>query len=371
MKKTVFAALFCLVPAGLCAQQPLLDIKVPAEPGIKVTTPSVTEIQPSTPPVAAEIIPVIAPGNVKPMSKLKQQLAAPAAAPAPKPAAAPAAPAPAPAPKPAAPVRTVAAPAPAPKPAAPVKTVAVAAPAAPAGLQAGKTHKVSGGDTLWDLSGRYYQDPYKWGKIYNANLQTVENPDRIYPMEELVIPDITEEVRPVLKPAAISGSDTFREPGVSVSEAAQPAVTAAAAPRPAPARSDELFKDSDDQLSEEMPEHHKEWASGVKIVPEGWREDGVITAKMKNDDDFLDESMAVSGEMLQIAMSGSDPVKPGDYLAVYLKGAMAYDKTGKELGLEVQPAGLAEVVSVDGSEVKARVVEAVTAITKGFIVKKK
>ena len=112
MKKTVFAALFCLVPAGLCAQQPLLDIKVPAEPGIKVTTPSVTEIQPSTPPVAAEIIPVIAPGNVKPMSKLKQQLAAPAAAPAPKPAAAPAAPAPAPAPKPAAPVRTVAAPAP-------------------------------------------------------------------------------------------------------------------------------------------------------------------------------------------------------------------------------------------------------------------
>ena len=350
MKKIVLAALFCLVPAGLCAQQPLLDIKVPAETGIEVATPSVTEIQPSTPPVAAEIIPVIDPAPVKPASKIKRQAQTPAPAAAVKPAAAPAKPAPAPAPKPAAAVKTVAA-------------------AAPAGLRAGKTHTVSGGDTLWDLSGKYYQDPYKWGKIYNANLRTVENPDRIYPREELVIPDLTEEVRPVRKPEAVSGSDTFREPGVSVSETAQPAVTAAAAPRPA--RAGDMFIDSDDQLSEEMPEHHKEWASGVKIVPEGWREDGVITAKLKNDDDFLNESMAVSGEMLQIAMDGAVPVKPGDYLAVYLKGAMAYDKAGKELGLEVQPAGLAEVVSVDGSEVKARVVEAVTAITKGFIVKKK
>ncbi|MGD9642252.1 MAG: LysM peptidoglycan-binding domain-containing protein [Elusimicrobiales bacterium] len=350
MKKTVFAALFCLVPAGLPAQQPLLDIKVPAEPDIKVATPAVTAIQPAAAPVAAEIIPVIEPGPAKPVSKLKQ---------------APSAPAPA---KPAAKPVVQAAPKPAVTPAAPASTVAAARPS---GLQAGKTHKVSGGDTLWDLSSKYYQDPYKWGKIYNANLQTVENPDRIYPLEELVIPDITEEVRPARKPAAISGSDTFREPGVSVTEAPRPAVTAAAVPRPAVARAEDLFKDSDDQLSEEMPEHHKEWASGVKIVPEGWREDGVITARLKNDDDFLSETMAVSGEMLQIAMSGPAAVKPGDYLAIYLKGAMAYDKAGQQLGLEVQPAGLAEVVSVDGSVVKARVVEAVTAITKGFIVKKK
>lgn len=348
MKKTVFAALFCLVPAGLAAQQGLLDIKVPAEPEVKTATQSVAAVKPASAPVAAEIIPVIAPGPAKPASKWKQQLSAPAPA-----AAAPAA---APAPKPAA------------APAAPVKTV-TAAP--PAGLQAGKTHKVSGGDTLWDLSGKYYKDPYKWGKIYNANLQTVENPDRIYPREELVIPDITEEVRPVMKQEAISGSDTFTEPGVSVSETAQPAVTAAAAPRPAAASQGDLLKDSDDQLSEEMPEHQKEWSSGVKIVPDGWREDGVITAKLKNDDDFQDEGMAVSGEMLQISMNGASPVKPGDFLAVYLKGATAYDKEGKALGREVQPAGLAEVISVDGSEVKARVVEAVTAITKGYIVKKK
>lgn len=368
MKKTVFAALFCLVPAGLSAQQALLDIKVPAEPEVKPATSAVAAVKPATAPVAAEIIPVIAPGKVKPMSKWKQQLSAPVAAPA-KAAAAPAKPAAVQAVKPAAPAAPAKpAAAQAVNPAAPVRTVGAAAPA---GLQAGKTHKVSGGDTLWDLSGKYYQDPYKWGKIYNANLQTVENPDRIYPREELVIPDITEEVKPVMKPAAISGSDTFMEPGVSVSETAQPAVTAAAAPRPAAARPGETLDFDKDQLSEEMPEHQKEWASGVQIVPAGWREDGVITAKLKNDDDFQDEGMAVSGEMLQISMESSSPVKPGDYLAVYLKGAMAYDKSGKELGREVQPAGLAEVVSVDGLEVKARVVDAVTAITKGYIVKKK
>jgi hypothetical protein len=289
-----------------------------------------------------------------------------AVTPAPKPVAAPAA-------KPAAVTA-------APKPVA--APSAKPAEASGAGFAVGKTHTVSGGDTLWDLSGKYYKDPYKWGKIYNANLKTVSNPDRIYPKEELVIPDITEEVRPELKKAPeITGGDTVKEADLSASEVAQPAEepaqAAPAAGAPAAhvrtagqALKEELDSFETSDLSEEMPEHQKEWTSAVKIVPDNWREDGVVTARAKDNSGGEDESLSMGGDMIEVSISGAQ-VKAGDYLAVYLKGAIAHDKSGRALGRELQPVGMLEVVSVDGSSVKARVADATTPVIKGYVVKKK
>jgi hypothetical protein len=241
-----------------------------------------------------------------------------------------------------------------------------------------KTHTVSGGDTLWDLSNKYYSDPFKWGRIYNANLGVVSNPDLIHPRSELVIPDLTEELRPAgSKPVVITGGDTVKDADLTSAEVAQPAeeAPAYAAPRPAAPAAAELKEalaayDRND-LSEEMPEHQKEWASGVKIVPENWREDGVITARETGDDDSMEDSLSMSGAMVRVSMSGSVPVKRGDRLAIYLKGAAAFDDKGKKLGLEVQRAGTLEVVEADGGDVRARVTDSVTAIYKGYVVKKK
>lgn len=47
---------------------------------------------------------------------------------------------------------------------------------------------VKAGDTLSRLSQRFYDTPYKWGKIYEANKEHVKNPDYIYIGMKLVIP---------------------------------------------------------------------------------------------------------------------------------------------------------------------------------------
>lgn len=52
------------------------------------------------------------------------------------------------------------------------------------------THTVVRGNTLWDLSIQYYQTPWEWRVIFNANRDVVEDPHWIYPDEVLVIPGL-------------------------------------------------------------------------------------------------------------------------------------------------------------------------------------
>ena len=318
MKNTILTAVLCLVPAGLFAQQARL-----VETGLKDT------------------------------AAVKQ----PAAAAVPAPI----------------------------KEAAVIEPVKAPAPAG-AGFAVEKRHLVGGGDTLWDLSNKYYHDPYKWGKIYNANLSTVENPDRIYPKEELIIPDLTEVVRPEPKSAEVTGVDTAKEAELSSVEVVQkeeaPEAVESPAPAPVQARSarakipppavgEALSGFALSDLSQEMPEHQKEWSGGVSVVSTAWHEDGVVTAKAKGKGEAMEDSLTMGGEVVLISMSKAGLAAAGDYLAVYMKGADALDKAGKKIGREIQYAGMAEVVSAEGAEVKAVIIDAVTAISKGYIVKKK
>jgi len=52
-----------------------------------------------------------------------------------------------------------------------------------------KTHVIQRGDTLWDLSGKYYHDNYLWPFIWEAN-SWVTFPHWIYPGDTLVIPPL-------------------------------------------------------------------------------------------------------------------------------------------------------------------------------------
>lgn len=52
------------------------------------------------------------------------------------------------------------------------------------------------GDTLWDISGKFLRDPWRWPEVWQGNPQ-VENPDLIYPGDVLVLTFV--DGKPVLR----------------------------------------------------------------------------------------------------------------------------------------------------------------------------
>ena len=52
-----------------------------------------------------------------------------------------------------------------------------------------RTYTVVAGDTLSKIAKREYGDASKWQRIYEANKDTIKNPDLIYPGQTFKIPD--------------------------------------------------------------------------------------------------------------------------------------------------------------------------------------
>lgn len=68
------------------------------------------------------------------------------------------------------------------------------APAAEAGPEEnnGKTYTVESGDTLWKISEEVYGNGSNYMKIFEANKDLLDSPDRIFPGQELVIPELED-----------------------------------------------------------------------------------------------------------------------------------------------------------------------------------
>lgn len=46
------------------------------------------------------------------------------------------------------------------------------------------------GDCLWNIAKKFYENPFLWKKIYEANKDKIKNPDLIYPGQVFLLPDI-------------------------------------------------------------------------------------------------------------------------------------------------------------------------------------
>ena len=108
----------------------------------------------------------------------------------------PAPPAPAPEVVPAAPVAE--APAPAPRASAPARTATAAGSDIPLNPRHPTRYVVKRGDTLWDISEMFLEDPWYWPEIWYVNPQ-VANPHLIYPGDVLALVYIDGRPRIILE----------------------------------------------------------------------------------------------------------------------------------------------------------------------------
>ncbi len=82
-------------------------------------------------------------------------------------------------------------------------------------------HQVKRGEDLWDLSQRYYGDPWLWKRLYAANHAVIRDPHWIYPGQTLMIPSISTAApaKPPLPPReGLSETAPQSQPGYSPSE---------------------------------------------------------------------------------------------------------------------------------------------------------
>jgi nucleoid-associated protein YgaU len=71
---------------------------------------------------------------------------------------------------------------------APAKAQTAAAGASAGGSTASRTYKVQPGDSLSKIAKEFYGDATKYQRIFEANRDKLENPDKIQAGQELVIP---------------------------------------------------------------------------------------------------------------------------------------------------------------------------------------
>ena len=60
---------------------------------------------------------------------------------------------------------------------------------APVAAQDAGGYTVEEGNTLWDLAQRFLGDPFEWRTIWEANQETIPNPDLIYPGQIFTVPN--------------------------------------------------------------------------------------------------------------------------------------------------------------------------------------
>lgn len=252
----------------------------------------------------------------------------------------------------------------------------------PAGVM---SHSVVKGDTLWGISAKYYGTPWVWDRLWQANKAQNPDPNRIYPGQQLTIPE-----RSALPPKAVDAVPAAAPQQIAAVPETKPAEEKAAEPitvEPVAAAPGEDLTVSPvvepaEPVTEkpvevaakpvEMPaatpaaQAEKKYRSGDSmIVSSDWEVDGFIVGEK-------DKKLLISeGDTVYVKIERWR-VKPGTQMTVYRRLNRVADPEVKNasLGFEVRRVGRLEISTDIGDQSStAKVVMSSEPIETGDVVK--
>lgn len=238
------------------------------------------------------------------------------------------------------------------------------------------THTVVDGNTLWDLSQRFYSDPFEWRTIWNANRGVVEDPNWIYPDEVLVIPGLPADAT-MARPTQ-NQSESIAQLTPTASETPRttqsvPADLEAFGLRQARPGTDEartvFYDDGRDGRGSEMTPaarefapvsadlaHSAPWLIRLDEVPQSA---GLIAGFAR---DGNENTTVRSFDRIRISMES--PARVGAHLQLFKQ-----DRTIPEIGHVMIPSGVATVEAIGDGEVVAIVSKEYHLIELGDMVR--
>lgn len=186
------------------------------------------------------------------------------------------------------------------------------------------------GDTLWDISGRFLKDPWRWPQIWKLNREEIRNPHLIYPGDLIVLDRSGAEPRLSLVKGDKGGMPTVKlSPGVRSTEIGGDAIPAI------PIRVIHPF------------------LSQPRVVPEGALDDAPFILGTNAERVVLgtgDDAFATGGKQ---GVTRWNVLRPGK--------ALKDPETGEVLGHEVEYLGDARTL-VEGAPQKIRITQSVQEI---------
>jgi len=216
------------------------------------------------------------------------------------------------------------------------------------------THTVKPGDTLWDIAGFYYQNPFLWPYIWRANLTQIEDPHWIYPDQVFVIPPSPEESLGVVPPP--SETAVVVPPEIVPEEAYTYTYVPPAPPGKKTAEVISVVKPEEHIFSEDII--HRAGFILTEDLPL-W---GTITGTEPTGEKNISAYKTVY-------IDRANDVKAGDILTIYRPGkSISHPKTGEFLGKEIIVLGRAEVEQVGEEGSRCKVIDSYDIIRNGDLV---
>jgi hypothetical protein len=209
------------------------------------------------------------------------------------------------------------------------------------------------GDTLWDLSQKYLEDPFLWPRLWQSNQYITNphwiypgNPIRFYPFEEVRIPPTKPpeirppEVRPPeVKPEIAEKPPVEEKP---VEEALPPVKPPEVALRP-----------------EALPPRDQRWPGF--LTREEFPGIGVVVEPKESG-----RLLMAEGDFIYLAFKTRDPIEIGERFTIFrISPTIKHPLTGEKLGRKVSIMGDCKITAGHGALYTAEILKSFAEIHVG------